>query len=217
MTVRTARTRLTVINSAQPLSLSVGTTAAFPTAGCVTEPTTAATAVTRTASARPKPAVPRRSSVLDHICVSLSVGSVTGIKTVLMALTRASKLAVCSTTRAAATSSCARTDSVSPSTLCVTMTATAATAQTSPRSVNIRHVEPMSSAVPTDAASSRVHGSVMETLTATTNQTKPPRTHDALGQRRNATTPRTPAIMETVSTRRCSVTIRTTVATAPMS
>lgn len=40
----------------------------------------------------------------------------------------------CSTTRAAATSSCARTDSVSPSTLCVTMTTTAATAQMSPRS-----------------------------------------------------------------------------------
>lgn len=39
------------INSAQPLSLSVGTTAAFPTAGCVTEPTTVGTAVMRTASA----------------------------------------------------------------------------------------------------------------------------------------------------------------------
>lgn len=40
----------------------------------------------------------------------------------------------CSTTHAAATSSCARTVSVFPSTLCVTMTTTAATAQMSPRS-----------------------------------------------------------------------------------
>lgn len=131
----------------------------------------------------------------------------------------------CSTTRAAAMSSCARTGSASPSTLCVTMTATAATAQMSPRSVvsgnmtsysrwgnlrkkkktissrscswfkhrvklssccfllqNIRHVDPMSSAVPTDAASSRVRGSVMETLTAMTTQTKPPRTHTAMVQ-----------------------------------
>lgn len=122
---------------------------------------------------RPKPAVQRRSSVLDHICVSLSVGSVMETKTVLTGLTRASKLAVvragwglktfhkerrksilhrcnrylphslptyvlmsqCSTTRATATSSCARTDSASPSTLCVTMITTAAMAQMSPRSV----------------------------------------------------------------------------------
>lgn len=114
---------------------------------------------------RPKLAVPRRSSVQHHICVSPSVGSVTEIKTVPTGLTRVSKLAVvritptkkniklvctfcghfagfthqkclsqCSTTRAAAKSSCARTDSVSPNTLCVTMTTTAATAQTSPRS-----------------------------------------------------------------------------------
>lgn len=41
----------------------------------------------------------------------------------------------CSTTHAAAMSSCARTDSASLSTLCVTMTTTAVTAQTSPRSV----------------------------------------------------------------------------------
>lgn len=45
---------------------------------------------------KPKPAVQRRSSVLDHTCVSLSVGSVMGIKTVLMGLTRVSKLAVVS-------------------------------------------------------------------------------------------------------------------------
>lgn len=211
------QTRLTVINFAQPLSLSVGTTAAFPTAGCVTEPTTVVTAAMRTASARPKPAVPRRSSVLDHTCVSPSVGSVTEIKTVLMGRTKASKPAVCSTTRAATMSSCAKTDSVSPNTLCVTMTTTAVMGQTSPRSVNIRHVDPTSSAVPMDAASSRVRGSVMETLTAMTTQTKPPRTPTATGQRKNATTLRTPAIMETVSTRHCFVTIRTTVATAPMS
>lgn len=47
-------------------------------------------------SQRPKPAVRRRSSVLDHICVSLSVGSVTETKTVLMELTRVSKLAAVS-------------------------------------------------------------------------------------------------------------------------
>ena len=41
----------------------------------------------------------------------------------------------CSTTHAAATSSCARTDSVSRSTLCVTMTTTAVMAQMSLRSV----------------------------------------------------------------------------------
>lgn len=216
MTVRTAQTRLTVINSAQPRSLSVGTTAAFPTAGFVTERMTVVTAVMRTASAKPKPAVPRRSSVLDHICVSLSAGSATETKTVLTELTRVSKLAVCSTTRAPAMSSCAKTDSASPSTLCATMTTTAATALMSPWSVNIRHVDPTSSVVPTDAASSRVHGSVMETLTAMTTQTKPPRTHAALEQRRNATTPRTPAIMETVSMRHCSVTTRMTVATAQM-
>lgn len=124
-------------------------------------------------SQRPKPAVRRRSSVPDHICVSLSVGSVTETKTVLMELTRVSKLAAvsdgwelqkymdkrlnpydtyrsfylihlsfffffvsqCSTTHAAATSSCARTDSVSPNTLCVTTTPTAAMPRTSPRSV----------------------------------------------------------------------------------
>lgn len=39
------------INSAQPLSSSVGTAAAFPKVGCATEPTTAATAAMRTASA----------------------------------------------------------------------------------------------------------------------------------------------------------------------
>lgn len=119
----------------------------------------------------------------------------------------------CSTTRAATMSSCAKTDSVSPNTLCVTMTTTAVMGQTSPRSVvsatvtsyslfllsintefngpkpsccfllqNIRHVDPTSSAVPMDAASSRVRGSVMETLTAMTTQTKPPRTPTATGQ-----------------------------------
>lgn len=41
----------------------------------------------------------------------------------------------CSTTRAAATSSCARIDSASPNTLCVTMITTVAMAQMSPRSV----------------------------------------------------------------------------------
>lgn len=120
-----------------------------------------------------------------------------------------------STTHAAAMSSCARTDCASPSTLCVTMTTTAAMAPMSLWSVvsdlsllmrqlnqkqllsssslslspvflfllqNIPHVDPTSSAVPMDAASSRVHGSVMETLTAMTNQMKPPRTHAALGQ-----------------------------------
>lgn len=40
----------------------------------------------------------------------------------------------------------------------------------------------MSSAVPTDAASSRARGSATETSTATTNQTKHPRTHDAMAQ-----------------------------------
>lgn len=41
----------------------------------------------------------------------------------------------CSTTPATAMSSCARIDSASPSTLCATMTTTAAMAPTSPRSV----------------------------------------------------------------------------------
>lgn len=122
----------------------------------------------------------------------------------------------CSTIRVAAMSSCARTDSVSPNILCVTMTKTAAMAQMSPQSVvsgpwpllpdlksslffpvtfnnkpnslailccfslqNIQPVVPMSSAVPMDAASSRVHGSVTETLTAMTSQTKHPRTYAA--------------------------------------
>lgn len=125
------------------------------------------------------------------------------------------------TTRVAAMSSCAKTDSASPSTLCATMTTIAAMAQMSPRSVvsgavilhywwgdlkalyslllltmsstlfhthavflpqNIHHVDPMSSAAPMDAASSRNHGSVMETLIAMTTQTKPPRIHAALAQ-----------------------------------
>ena len=47
-------------------------------------------------SQRPKPAVRRRSSVPGHICVSLSVGSVMETKTVLMELTRVSKLAAVS-------------------------------------------------------------------------------------------------------------------------
>lgn len=50
---------------------------------------------------------------------------------------------------------------------------------------NILHVDPMSSAVPMDAVSSRVHGSVMETSTAMINQTKPPRTHTAMAQVRS--------------------------------
>lgn len=45
---------------------------------------------------------------------------------------------------------------------------------------NIQHVDPTSSAVPTGAVSSKVRGSVMETLTATTTQTKHPKTHAAL-------------------------------------
>lgn len=45
-----------------------------------------------------------------------------------------------------------------------------------------QHADPKSSAAPTDAASSRVPGSVTETLTATTSLTKPPRTHAAAGQ-----------------------------------
>lgn len=47
---------------------------------------------------------------------------------------------------------------------------------------NTRRVDPKSSAAPTDAASSRVPGSVTETSTATTSLTKPPRTHAAAGQ-----------------------------------
>lgn len=43
---------------------------------------------------RTKRAVQRPSSALDHTCASLSVGSVTGTRTVLMGLMRASKLAV---------------------------------------------------------------------------------------------------------------------------
>lgn len=37
-----------------------------------------------------------RSSVLDHTCASLSIGSATGTKTVPMELTRVSKLAAVS-------------------------------------------------------------------------------------------------------------------------
>lgn len=45
-----------------------------------------------------------------------------------------------------------------------------------------RHVEPTSSAVPMDAASSRVHGSVMEILTVMISRMKPQRTLAALAQ-----------------------------------
>lgn len=58
---------------------------------------------------------------------------------------------------------------------------------------NIHHVDPMSSAVPMDAASSRNHGSVMETLIAMTTQMKPPRIHAALAQ---VTLTATPALTE---------------------
>lgn len=211
------QTKLTVISFAQRLSLSVGTTGAFPIAGCVMEPMTAVTAVTKTASAKQKLAVPRRSSVPVHMFVSLRDGNVTGTKTVLMGLMRASKPAVFSPTFVAATSLCARTSSVSPSTLCVTMTGTAVTAPMSPRSASIRHVAPTSSAAQMDAASSRVHGSVMETSTAMITQMKLPRIHAAMVQRRNATRLHMPAIMEIVSMKRCFATTRMTVAMALMS
>lgn len=116
-----------------------------------------------------------------------------------------------STTRAAPTSSCARTVSAFLSTSCVTMTTTAATAQTSLQSVvsgvvkssdplwfslneskscfsfqSILRAGPLSSAVTTAAASVRRHGSVTASLTVMTIRMKHQRTRAAPAQVKHA-------------------------------
>lgn len=184
MTVRTELMRRTVTSFVHPPSLNVGTTAAFPATGFVTAPMTVVMVQMRTRNANPRLAVLKPSSVPAPTCVCLNAGSVMETKTVLMELMRVSRLAACTpTARVMITSSCARTESVSPSTLCVITTLTAPMALMNPQSVNTQHVVQKSSAVPTAAASTRRNGSVTESLTVRTALMKLPRTHAALTQR----------------------------------